>query len=138
MPGGLALLTQLLRLRAMRRAPRGWGWMGKRPVPDNVMDAWFRLARTNPAIRRDLAKCVVFVPARSVLLQWAQRSASFERPVLVAWATENRVMSPEHGRRLAVLFPKVQLAEIDDSYTLIPEDQPDVLAQHLRAFLTRQ
>jgi pimeloyl-ACP methyl ester carboxylesterase len=135
-PGGLAVLGQLLRLRAVRRAPGGWGWMSKRPVPGDVMDAWFRPVRTSRAIRRDLAKYVVSVPERPVLLDWAERAASFDRPVLVAWASEDRVMPPDHGRRLAGLFPDARLVEIADSYTLVPEDQPDVLAGHLRDFTT--
>ncbi|HEY6747260.1 MAG TPA: alpha/beta hydrolase [Mycobacteriales bacterium] len=134
-PGGLAVLGQLLRLRPVRRAPRGWGWMSKRPVPKDVMDSWFRPVRTSRDIRRDLAKYVVSVPARAVLLDWAARAASFDRPVLVAWAGEDRVMPPEHGRRLAALFPDARLVEIADSYTLIPEDQPDVLAGHVRNFV---
>ena len=31
-----------------------------------------------------------------------------------------------HGRRLAI--PYARLVEIDDSYTLLPQDQPQVLA----------
>lgn len=60
---------------------------------------------------------------------------SFERPVLVAWATEDRLMPREHGRRLADLFPNARLVEIADSYTLIPEDQPDLLAGIIREFM---
>jgi pimeloyl-ACP methyl ester carboxylesterase len=44
-------------------------------------------------------------------------------------------MPIEHGRRLARLFPDARLVEIEDSYTLIPEDQPDVLAAHIRDFV---
>jgi pimeloyl-ACP methyl ester carboxylesterase len=46
----------------------------------------------------------------------------------------DRVMPPEHGRRLAGLLPQGQLAEIEDSYTLIPLDQPARLAQVIRNF----
>ena len=48
----------------------------------------------------------------------------FDRPVLVVWAAEDRVMPLEHGRRLAELLPQGRFVEIADSYTLIPEDQP--------------
>jgi pimeloyl-ACP methyl ester carboxylesterase len=43
-------------------------------------------------------------------------------------------MPPEHGRRLAELLPNGRLSEIDDSYTLIPLDQPARLAQMIREF----
>ena len=60
---------------------------------------------------------------------------SFDRPVLVAWAREDRLMPREHGRRLADLCPQGRLVEIADSYTLIPEDQPAQLAKHIREFV---
>ena len=44
-------------------------------------------------------------------------------------------MPPEHGRRLAGLLPQGQLAEVADSYTLIPLDQPARLAQLILDFL---
>jgi pimeloyl-ACP methyl ester carboxylesterase len=43
-------------------------------------------------------------------------------------------MPPEHGRRLAVLLPQAQLIQIEDSYTLIPLDQPARLAQRIADF----
>ncbi|MEU0568338.1 alpha/beta hydrolase [Nonomuraea sp. NPDC005983] len=134
-PGGLWLTMQLLRLRAMRRAPGSWGWMSKRPVPDDVMDGWFRPATTQRAIRRDLGKYARSTPPKAVLLDWAERMRTFDGPVLVAWATEDRLMPRDHGRRLAELFPDARLVEIDDSYTLIPEDRPEALAAAIRTFM---
>ena len=49
-------------------------------------------------------------------------------------ATGDRVMPPEHGRRLTELLPQGQLAEVADSYTLLPLDQPARLAQIIRDF----
>jgi pimeloyl-ACP methyl ester carboxylesterase len=61
--------------------------------------------------------------------------SEFDRPVLVVWAREDRVMPPSHGRRLVDLLPQGRLAEIDDSYTLVTEDQPAELAWRVRQFL---
>ncbi|MET7463909.1 alpha/beta hydrolase [Nonomuraea sp. NPDC005501] len=135
-PGGLWLTMRALRLRATRRAPGGWGWMSKRPIPDEIMDGWFRPAMTNPAIRRDLAAYARSTPPKAVLLAWAERMRAFDRPVLVVWAAEDRLMPREHGPRLAALFPDARLVEIGDSYTLIPEDRPEALVASLRDFLT--
>jgi len=55
--------------------------------------------------------------------------------VSIAWAREDKVMPLAHGRRLAELFPNARLVEIDDSYTLLPQDQPEVLAAASRTFL---
>ncbi|MEV7237144.1 alpha/beta hydrolase [Streptomyces sp. NPDC051020] len=135
MPGGLNIAFNLLKLKPMRRLPMTWGRMSKRPVPHEVMDAWFRPLWTNPEIRRDLRKYVLGVPPRGELLHWAERLRDFDRPALVVWAAEDKVMPPEHGRRLAEMLPRGELVEISDSYTLIPEDQPQELARHIRAFL---
>jgi pimeloyl-ACP methyl ester carboxylesterase len=56
---------------------------------------------------------------------------------LVVWAAEDRVMPPEHGRRLAQLLPDATHVEIADSYTLVPLDQPAELARHVREFSRR-
>jgi pimeloyl-ACP methyl ester carboxylesterase len=134
-PGGLYLAFQSLQLRPLRRLPITWGWMSKRPVPDEIMNEWFRPLQTQPEIRRDLRKYGRSIPPKKVLLEWAERLRTFDRPALVVWAKEDRVMPPEHGRRLAELFPQGRLVEIPDSYTLIPEDQPRELARAIRSFV---
>ncbi len=135
MPGGIYAAFQSLRLRPLRRLPMTWGWMSKRPVPHEVMDEWFLPLQTRPEIRRDLRKYALSIPPKSELLEWSERLRSFERPALVVWASEDRVMPPEHGRRLAEMFPRGRLVEIADSYTLIPEDQPGELARAIRGFV---
>lgn len=134
-PGGLTLALWPLRFRCLRRLPGAWAWMSKRPVPDEVMDEWFRPALTEPEIRRDLRKYAGSVPPKHVLLEWAERQRDFEGPVLVVWAPEDRIMPPEHSRWLADLFQNGRLVEIPDSYTLIPEDQPGELARAIRRFV---
>lgn len=133
-PGGLWLLTRLSGLRVLRRAAGGWGWMSRRPVPDEVMDAWFRPSREDRRVRRDLRRYLRSVPARRVLLEWAERMRGYEAPVLVVWAVEDRLMPREHGARLAGLFPAGRLVELEDTYTLIPEDAPGELAEVLAGF----
>jgi pimeloyl-ACP methyl ester carboxylesterase len=61
----------------------------------------------------------------------------FDRPALVAWARKEELMPHEHGPRLAELLPQGRLVEIEDSRTLIPEDQPAVLAAHFRELMAR-
>jgi pimeloyl-ACP methyl ester carboxylesterase len=134
-PGGLALAAQALRVRALRRLPLTLGWMSKRPVPDEIVDGWLRPLR-DPAIRRDLRKYVSAVrAAKRELLAATEELAEFDRPVLVVWGPEDRVMPIEHGRRLAEMLPRGRLVEIPDTYTLIPEDQPALLAAQIREFV---
>ncbi|GAA4112849.1 alpha/beta hydrolase [Streptomyces hundungensis] len=135
LPGGINFAFRLLKWKPMRRLPMTWGWMSKRPVPHQVMDAWFEPLWTSEEIRRDLRKYVLGVPSKSELLSWAAKLRGFDRPALVVWAAEDKVMPPEHGRKLAELLPKGQLVEVEDSYTLIPEDQPEQLSTLIRSFL---
>lgn len=65
----------------------------------------------------------------------AEGLRTFDRPVLVAWAADDRVMPPEHGHRLADLLRRGRLVEIPDSFTLIPEDQPGRLAEAIGEFV---
>jgi pimeloyl-ACP methyl ester carboxylesterase len=135
LPGGLALASHALRMRALRRLPVTLGWMSKRPVPDHIVDGWLAPVRS-AAIRRDLKKYVGGVTAaQGELLAATERLAAFERPVMVVWSPEDRVMPIECGRRLADMLPQGRLVEIPDSYTLIPEDQPALLAAHIREFV---
>jgi hypothetical protein len=69
------------------------------------------------------------------LIDTAEYLPTFERPALVVWASEDRVMPPEHGRRLTDLLPDARLVEIADSYTLLPLDQPVQFARAIREYM---
>jgi len=136
-PGGVWLLLQLLRVRAIRDNRNAYGGMSVRGIPEDVLTDWFRPARDSRAIRRDFAKFATGTPRRTTLLACSERLRDFDRPALVVWATEDRFMPREHGPRLATLLPQGRLIEIADSSTLVPEDQPERLAEVLTEFLTR-
>jgi pimeloyl-ACP methyl ester carboxylesterase len=137
-PGGLDAALLPFRVDRLRRLPMTYGLLSKRPVPREVMDRWFGPIRERE-IRRDLRKYVRSAPqGRRDLVAAADALTTFDRPALIAWAREDRMMPAEHGRRLAELLPQARLVEIADSYTLIPEDQPAALAGHMREFLAER
>jgi pimeloyl-ACP methyl ester carboxylesterase len=109
--------------------------MSLRGIPDEVLLDWFAPATSSRAIRRDFAKFATSTPDRETLLAWSERLRGFDRPVLVVWASDDPMMPREHGPRLAELYPRGRLVEIADSSTLIPEDQPERLAEILTEFL---
>jgi pimeloyl-ACP methyl ester carboxylesterase len=129
------MMRRALLVRPIRQLPIVFGWMSKRGVPGDLVKRWVApLAR--PEIQRDLRKYMRGARQYGREVLEANRSLSrFERPVLIVWASEDRVMPPEHGRRLAELFPNSRLVQIPDSYTLVPIDQPNVLAARLREFI---
>ncbi|WP_410640922.1 alpha/beta fold hydrolase [Amycolatopsis sp. lyj-346] len=124
---------QQLRLRAMRRLPFTFGWLTKRG--DAATARWLRPLLSQAGIRRDTIHVLrAAAAAPGILLEAAERLPAFDRPALVIWATEDRVMPLDHGRRLAALLPKGKLAEVADSYTLLPLDQPAEFARLVREF----
>jgi pimeloyl-ACP methyl ester carboxylesterase len=136
LPGGLAAVLKPLRFKALRRLPMTFGLMSKRPIPDELFDQWLEPALRHAAIRRDLRKYAGDTrQGRRQLVQANPRLADFGKPVLVAWAAEDKVMPAAAGRRLAAAFPDSRFIEIPDSRTLIPIDQPRALAGAIATFV---
>jgi len=133
-PGGIFAVTQTLRIPFLRRLPFTFGWMAKRPIPADVMTSWLVGLRTERGVRKDVAK-YVRTSDMSGLEAAAAELAHFDRPTLVLWASEDRVMPPEHGRRLSEIIRGAQHVEIDDAYTLLPLDRPDAVADHVSTFV---
>jgi pimeloyl-ACP methyl ester carboxylesterase len=134
LPGGILLAMQSLRLRPLRRLPIAFGWLSKRPLPDELVDRWLRPLQSQRGVRRDLRKYATSARRRQ-MLEVCERLREFRRPALVVWTPEDRVQRPEHGRRLAELLPDARLVEIADSYTLIMRDQPQAFAAAIREFV---
>jgi pimeloyl-ACP methyl ester carboxylesterase len=132
-PGMFGLFMQQMRLRIVRRLPIAFGWLTMRG--DVATARWIKPVLKQREVRRDTVRVLRAIAAEPrLLLDVAETLPSFDRPALVVWASADRVMPPEHGRRLAELLPQGQLVEVDDSYTLIPLDQPARLAQLVREF----
>jgi pimeloyl-ACP methyl ester carboxylesterase len=132
-PAMFGLFMQQMRLRALRRLPVAFGWLTKRG--DAATARWLKPVMTQPEIRRDAVRVLRAAAAHThLLLEAAERLPGFKEPALVVWASADRVMPAEHGRRLAELLPQGRLVEVEDSYTLIPLDQPARLAQVIREF----
>ena len=135
-PAGFGLFMQQLRVRAVRRMPMAFGWLTKRG--DAATARWIRPVLSEAGIRRDAVRVLRSMRSAArarLLVTTAERLAEFKQPALVVWASEDKVMPPEHGQRLAGLLPGGQLVEVADSYTLVPLDQPERLAALIREFM---
>jgi pimeloyl-ACP methyl ester carboxylesterase len=88
-------------------------------------------------VRRDAVQLLRRIAKEGPALESAsQAMSSFNKPALVIWAEDDRVMPVEHGQRLARILPDARLAIVPDSYTLVPLDQPGPLAAILEGFAT--
>ncbi len=132
-PRMFGLFMQQMRLRPLRRLPITFGWLTMRG--DSATARWVKPVLQQPEIRRDAVRALRAAAADPhLMLDAAECLPAFNRPALIVWASQDRVMPPEHGRRLAELLPQGQLVEIPDSYTLLPQDQPARLAHVIRDF----
>jgi pimeloyl-ACP methyl ester carboxylesterase len=125
-PGSAWLLAQITRPRALHRLPMTFGWLAKRPIPAQIMDSYLEPARNSAGVRRDLRRVLRGIHRRHTLAA-AGAFPEFNRPVLLAWAEHDRLFPLALAWRLADLLPNARLTVVDDSYTLIPEDQPAAL-----------
>lgn len=132
-PGAVWLLTQAMRARPLHRLPMAFGWVAKRPIPPEVVDSYLLPSRQSAAIRADLGRFLRGVHRRHTLAA-ARELGRFTKPVLLAWAREDRLFPVDLAHRLAEVLPDARIELIDDSYTFVPEDQPDALVHLLVDF----
>ena len=134
-PGSVWLVTQLMRPRLALRLPFAFGWSIKSGPPEPaVADAYLRPARESAGVRRDLRKFLRAVDSRHTLAA-AETLKGFEKPVLLAWAAEDKLFPLDYPRRFASELPDARLELIPDSYTFVPEDQPEALADAIGRFI---
>ncbi len=134
-PGGDYLLIQSMRIAPLRSLPIAFGWLTKRPIETKiVMGSYLRPCLTNPRIRHDTRKVLKGVSNKYTMAA-AEKFGQFTRPVLIAWAPEDRIFPWKYAERLAKAFPNARLERIEDSYTFVPEDQPQKLAQLIGSFV---
>ena len=131
-PGAVFGILQSLRVPAARRAPLAYGWVTKRA--DNALTrSWIAPALASKAIRREIASVLTGISNRYTL-EAARGFAEFSKPVLIAWAPEDRFFKLRYGERMAREFPNARLELIEDSYTFVPIDQPERTAELIAAF----
>ncbi|MCX5407324.1 alpha/beta hydrolase [Streptomyces sp. NBC_00335] len=133
-PGALHLLLRSFRSPFLAGMRTSLGGMAKRPIPHDLVLRWYGPLLTDPAIRRDLA-AFLHATRKDTYVRAAERLRSFDRPALVLWGAEDRMMPPRTGRRLAGLLPYGTYEEVPDARTLIPFDNPQGLCAALRRFI---
>lgn len=95
------------------------------------MNSYLRPVLADPAIRHDGRKVIGSVSARFSRAAADQLAAQFAKPVLLAWAADDRVFPLAHAQRYAARL-NAPLETIPDSYTYTAEDQPGRTAAVLR------
>jgi pimeloyl-ACP methyl ester carboxylesterase len=132
-PGALTAMMEGMRIGAMRRLPIAFGWLIKRDFKGAPTREWVAPYLSDRDIRRDTIKVLKGIDPEHTF-DAADKLAHFDKPVLLAWAVEDRFFAPSFAERLAATIPNARLEWIDDSYTFVSEDQPERLAQLVEEF----
>jgi pimeloyl-ACP methyl ester carboxylesterase len=136
-PPLLTGLLQGLRFRFVRGLPFALGWLAKNPIPEPIAASYTGPVLRDAAVRRDTAKLLRSI-SPTLTLEAAEKLHAFHRPVLIAWAREDRFFPAAHAQALAERLPDAQLELIDDCYTFVSEDNPQALVESILRFLRRQ
>jgi pimeloyl-ACP methyl ester carboxylesterase len=132
-PGMLTGVMQGMRLAPMRRLPIAYGRLIKRDFAGAPTREWVEPFLTDRAIRRDTVKVLKGI-APKYTLEAAEKLSTFDRPVILAWGVDDRFFKLSYAERLAQTIPGAKLEKIEDSYTFVPEDQPEQLAELIARF----
>ena len=133
-PLTVALAMRQLKVGWLRRQWLLFGQMAKKPVPQDIVDAWLGAGLADRGVRQDLVKYCRTKFDDNESIRATNRLAEFTGPALVLWS-KNPVMPAEHGERLARLLPDGRLRHIDDAYVLVMLDQPERTAEAIGEFL---
>jgi pimeloyl-ACP methyl ester carboxylesterase len=133
-PGALAVLAQTLRLGFVRQLPIGYGPLTRNPIPAEIAASYVKPASTSAEIRENLSRTLRGVSSKDTLAA-AERLREFRNPALLVWSMDDPIFPFEHARRLAALLPNARVEAIRNSRCFVPEDQPAVLAEHIRSFM---
>lgn len=134
LPVLLRLFPLLFGTPAMTRKPLPLWLLARRGLPADLVRSWAEPLRSDPAIREDMRVLLRGV-APSVTLEAARTFPSFAKPVLVAWARQDKFFPPADAERLCRLLPDATLRWIDDSHTFVPRDRPEALAAAMGEWL---
>ena len=127
LPGGLKGALQPMRTALARRSPLGYGMLSHGDV-DHLARGWVRPVFEQPGVLEDLRRFTVALD-REVTLDAARRLPAFGRPVLLAWAPDDKLFPLAHARRLAAEIPGARLETIERSCAFSMIDRPDRLAE---------
>lgn len=132
-PGAVGFIALTLRPGLARRLPMAYGLLSKRRLDIGLVRDFLAPVQRDRRVRRDLTKLLRGIDSRYTV-EAAEQLRGFEKPVLLAWAPEDRFFPLRYAQRLAGDLPAARLERIEDSYTFVPVDQPERTAELIADF----
>jgi pimeloyl-ACP methyl ester carboxylesterase len=132
--GVLTPLLASLRFRPVRSLPSAYGWLSHHRPPHELIDGWLANYLADRGVRRDTRRLLAALGEDAFMGQIAAELAGFPKPVLLAWAADDKFFPLAHARRLAGILPDARLELIQGSRTWVMRDQPQRTAQLIGHF----
>jgi pimeloyl-ACP methyl ester carboxylesterase len=135
--GMLTPLLASLKIRPARSLPSAYGWLTHHQPPHELIDGWIANYLADQGVRRDTRRLTAAMGDDALMGQIAAELAGFTKPVLLAWAADDKHFPLEHARRLAGILPDARLELIRGSRTWVMRDQPELTAHLIGRFARR-
>jgi pimeloyl-ACP methyl ester carboxylesterase len=132
--GALTPLLASLKARPVRSLPSAYGWLTHGQPPHELIDGWVANYLADTGVRRDTRRLLAALGDDAFMGQIAAELAGFGKPVLLAWAADDKFFPLAHARRLAGTLPDARLELIQASRTWVMRDQPERAAQLIGHF----
>jgi pimeloyl-ACP methyl ester carboxylesterase len=131
-PGVLPAMIAPFRVNALARM--AYRPFAKAPIAPELISSWLEPSRKDMGVRRDLKKVGLDMNSRYTL-EAAEKLRGSELPLLLAWAPGDRFFPLRYAERLASEVPNAKIAQISDSRTFVPIDQPGRVAEEIASFV---
>jgi pimeloyl-ACP methyl ester carboxylesterase len=135
--GALTPLLASLKIRPARSLPSAYGWLAHCQPPHELIDGWIANYLADKGVRRDTRRLTAALGDDAFMGQIAAELAGFTKPVLLAWAADDKHFPLDHARRLAGILPDARLELIEGSRTWVMRDQPEHTALLIGRFARR-
>ena len=132
LPGGMTALAAPFRVGAVARGV--YGMLAKRPIDPGLVASWLEPTLTDGAIRDETRRFIAGADKRHTI-EAAERLRSFERPVRLAWAPDDRFFRIAEAERLAAIVPDGRVETVADARTFVALDRPARVAELIAGFV---
>jgi pimeloyl-ACP methyl ester carboxylesterase len=132
--GAMTPVLTTLKFRPVRSLPSAYGWLSHHGPPHELIDGWVANYLADKGVRRDTRRLIAALGDDAFMGQIAVELAGFPKPVLLAWAADDKFFPLEHAKRLAGILPDARLELIPGSRTWVMRDQPQRTAQLIGRF----
>jgi len=131
-PARLRAMMASVRPKALRHSILGFGGLVRDPLDPALTRRWITPLLTDRAVRENTAEFLRHIDPKE-LLDVSTRLGQFPKPVRLVWGAADRFFKISFARRLRDAFSDATLVEIADGRTFLPLDEPERVADEIRA-----